>query len=84
MARCGNSSKASREQPEVKFSIEIRSASSTQIEAGKRMFSRLIARAQNALGQSATAKAWAQAVAEAPPAVDIKTNEKVRKSPLTN
>lgn len=35
-----------QENPEVTFSIEARPATSEQINAGKRLFSRLIARAQ--------------------------------------
>jgi len=45
MARSGNS-KAILKNPEVTFSIEVRPATSAQLEAGKRFFSRLLARAQ--------------------------------------
>jgi len=45
MARSGNS-KAVQKNPEVTFRIEVRSATSEQLEAGKRLFSRLLARAQ--------------------------------------
>jgi len=49
MAGSRNSNKAYLKQPEIKFSIEIRPATSTQLEAGKRLFSRLLARAQSSL-----------------------------------
>jgi hypothetical protein len=66
-------------QPEIKFSIEIRKTTSEQREAGKRLFLKLINRAQN------TAKAWAQAGAEAPPAVKIQTRQGLGNPPsLTN
>lgn len=45
MARSGNS-RAFQKNPEVNFSIELRTATSEQLNAGKRLFSRLIARAQ--------------------------------------
>ena len=45
MARSGNS-RAVQRTSEVTFSIELRPATSEQLEAGKRLFSRLIARAQ--------------------------------------
>ena len=45
MARSGNS-RAVQKTPEVTFSIELRPATYEQLEAGKRLFSRLIARAQ--------------------------------------
>ena len=48
MARSGNS-KAVQDMPEVTFSIEVRPATSTQLEAGKRLFSRLLARAQSSI-----------------------------------
>ena len=67
------------QQPKVNFSIEIRQSTSSQKEAGKRLFSSLIARAEN------TAKARAQAVAGAPPAVSIQSNEGLENPPsLTN
>lgn len=47
MAGSGISDKASPKCPEVTFSIEIRPCTSTQLEAGKRLFSRLLARAQS-------------------------------------
>lgn len=65
MSRSGTNNKASSRNSEVTFSIEVCPATSAQIEAGKRLFSRLINRAQN---DSNTAKARAQAGAEAPPA----------------
>ena len=46
MAGSGINDKTSLKLPEVTFSIEIRPATSTQLEAGKRLFSRLLARAQ--------------------------------------
>ena len=45
MVRSGNS-RAVQGTPEVTFSIELRPATSEQLDAGKRLFSRLIARAQ--------------------------------------
>jgi len=45
MARSGNS-KAVQNTPEVTFSIEVRPDNCTQLEAGKRLFSRLLVRAQ--------------------------------------
>ena len=45
MARSGNS-RAVQETPEVTFSMELRQATSEQLDAGERLFSRLIARAQ--------------------------------------
>ena len=51
-------------QAKVTFTIESRKSTTTQKEAGKRLFSNLLNRAQE------TAKARAQAVAEAPPAVN--------------
>jgi hypothetical protein len=47
MARSGISSKASLKRPGVKLSIETRPSTSAQLEAGKRLFSRLLARAQS-------------------------------------
>jgi hypothetical protein len=55
------------QQPKVNFSIEIRPLTSVQKEAGKRLFSSLIARTQhtaNGMGRRRRA--------EPPPAVDIK------------
>jgi len=46
MAGSGTSNKATMKRPEVTFSIEIRPATSAQLEAGKRLFSKLLARAQ--------------------------------------
>jgi len=46
MASSGNS-KVVQNTPEVKFSIEIRPATSTQKEAGKWLFSRLIEKSQS-------------------------------------
>ena len=67
------------QQLKVTFSLEIRQSTSTQKEAGKRLFKSLISRAEN------TAKARAQAVAGAPPAVSIKPNEGLENPPsLTN
>ena len=66
------------QQPKVNFSLEIRQSTSTQKEAGKRLFKSLIARAEN------TAKARAQVGAEAPPAVSNQSNEAQGESPLTN
>jgi len=45
MTRSENSS-AVQEAPEVTFSVEVRAATYEQIAAGKRLFSRLIARAK--------------------------------------
>jgi len=45
MERSENSS-AVQETPEVTFSVEMRRATHEQVEAGKRLFSRLVARAQ--------------------------------------
>jgi hypothetical protein len=64
---------------EVNFIIEIRKSTSVQKEAGKRLFKSLIARAEN------TAKARAQAVAGAPPAVSNQSDEGLENPPsLTN
>jgi len=41
------SDKDTLKRPEVTFSIEVRSATPTQLEAGKRLFSKLMARAQS-------------------------------------
>ena len=49
MVRSGISNKASLKRPEVKFSIETRPSTSAQLEAGKRLFSRLLARAQSSI-----------------------------------
>jgi len=57
MARLGNS-RVVQKTPEVTFSIELRPATYEQIEAGKRLFSKLMARAQTAKdkrGESARA-----------------------------
>ena len=65
--------------PEVNFTLEIRQSTSEQKEAGKRLFKSLIARAEN------TAKAPAQAVAGAPPAVSNQSNKGMGNPPsLTN
>ena len=57
MARSGNS-RAVQETTKVTFSIELRQATSEQIEAGKRLFSRLITRAQGSNNERAdTARA---------------------------
>jgi len=67
------------QQSKVNFNIEIRQSTSKQKEAGKRLFKSLIARAEN------TAKARAQAVAEAPPAVSNQSNKMLGNPPsLTN
>ena len=60
---------AKQDQPRVSFSLEARPATIEQREAGKRLFTRLIARAYQQDPSEATAKARAQAVAAAPPAV---------------
>lgn len=49
MARSGKSNDTALKYPEVTFSVEIRPATSEQIEAGKRLFSRLITRAQSSI-----------------------------------
>ena len=46
MARSVNS-RAVQKASEVTFSIELRPATPTQLEAGKRLFKRLVARAQS-------------------------------------
>ena len=46
MVRSGNSNKTSLKFPEVTFSLEVRLATPAQLEAGKKLFSRLLARAQ--------------------------------------
>jgi hypothetical protein len=67
------------QQHKVNFSLEIRQSTSVQKEAGKRLFNSLIARAEN------MAKARAQAVAGAPPAVSVQFNEGLENPPsLTN
>jgi len=53
MARSGNS-RAVQKTHKVNFSIELRKATSEQIDAGKRLFSRLVARAQ--IGRSERAE----------------------------
>ena len=62
MARSGNSRVVQR-TPEVALSIELRPATSEQLEAGKRLFSRLMARAQ--VGQDQRAGSATGGVAEA-------------------
>ena len=52
MARSGNS-RAVQKTPGVTFSIEVRPATSEQLDAGKRLFSRLVARAQPAKNERA-------------------------------
>lgn len=52
MARSG-SSKTVQENTKVTFSIELRPAAYEQLEAGKRLFSSLIARAQTAKNERA-------------------------------
>jgi len=52
MARSGNS-RAVQKTPEVTFNIEVRPATYEQREAGKRLFSRLVARAQTAKNERA-------------------------------
>lgn len=52
MAGSGNS-KAVQKTPEVTFSIELRPATYEQLEAGKRLFSRLIERAQTSKNERA-------------------------------
>lgn len=56
MARSGNS-KAIKITPEVTFSIELRPATPEQLEAGKRLFSKLINRAQSNAINTDTASA---------------------------
>jgi len=57
MARLGNS-RGIEETPEVTVSIELREATSEQIDAGKRLFSRLITRSQGSSNERAeTARA---------------------------
>jgi hypothetical protein len=57
MARSGNS-RAVQETPEVTFNMELRPATSEQLDAGRRLFSRLIARAQGSKNERAeTARA---------------------------
>jgi hypothetical protein len=66
-------------QPTISLTIEIRQSTSTQKEAGKRLFKSLIGRAEN------TAKARAQVVAAAPPAVSNQSDEAQGNPPsLTN
>ena len=52
MAGSGNSREV-QETAEVTFSIELRPATSEQIDAGKRLFSRLIERAQESKNERA-------------------------------
>ena len=52
MARSGNS-RAVQKAPEVTFSIELRPATPQQLEAGKMLFSRLIAKAKTATNERA-------------------------------
>lgn len=49
MAGFGNSDKTNQKRPKVTFSIESRKATPVQLEAGKRLFSRLLARAQSSI-----------------------------------
>lgn len=65
MARSGDS-RAVQKTLEVNFSIELRPATSEQLEAGKRLFSRLMARAQT--GQNERAES-ARADRRKPPPV---------------
>ena len=64
MGRSGNS-RAVQETPEVTFSVEVRPATSEQLEAGKRLFSRLLARAQT--GQNERAESARAAWRKPPP-----------------
>jgi hypothetical protein len=50
MARSVNS-KAVQKPPKVIFSMELRPATSEQLEAGKRLFKRLVARVQSKDGE---------------------------------
>jgi len=56
MARQGNN-RTVQKAPEVTFSIELRPATSEQLEAGKRLFSRLINRVQSNIDTTDKAKA---------------------------
>ena len=56
MVGTGTSNKATLKRPEVTFSIEIRPSTSAQLEAGKRLFSRLLARAQSSTQTSSESK----------------------------
>jgi hypothetical protein len=47
MARSGNSGRDVLKRPEVTFSVAIRPSTPAQLEAGKRLFKRLIDRAQS-------------------------------------
>ena len=67
MARSA-SGKGFQISPGVTFSLGVRPATYAQLEAGKRLFSRLVERAQDNKKQQNIAKAQAQAGAEAPPA----------------
>lgn len=60
MARPRNS-KAAQEIPEVTFSIEVRPATFAQLEAGRRLFGKLISRAQSQIEQEKSPKAKSQA-----------------------
>lgn len=48
--------KAIQESPEVTFSLEMRPATQEQVEAGKRLFSRLMERAQLSIRASHESK----------------------------
>lgn len=52
MARSGNS-RVVQKTPEVTFSIELRPATCEQLEAGRRLFSKLMARVQTAKDERA-------------------------------
>ena len=68
---------SSTHQTKVTFSIEIRPATPEQKAAGKRLFSRLIARAQSDQKQEVTAKARAAGGGGAPPAVTENKNNQL-------
>jgi len=53
MARSVNS-KATRTCPEVTFRIEMQPSTSAQIEAGRRLFKKLVARAQLIIGEASS------------------------------
>jgi hypothetical protein len=61
--------------PEVTFNIEIHPATPEQKAAGKRLFRRLIERAQIIDKQSETAEGRARVEAEAPPAAHEQIDE---------
>ena len=64
MARAGNS-RTVQNIPEVNFSLELRPATPEQLEAGKRLFSRLISKAQTGEhGAGGSAEAAARAKGE--------------------